>query len=62
MSGIIEVLIVLVVIGVALYLVYTYIPMAAPIKTVITVIVVLALVVWLLQTFGITNFKVPIGD
>jgi hypothetical protein len=52
----IEVLIVLVVLGVVWYLVTTYIPMPAPIKTVITVVAVLALCIWLLQYFGVTNF------
>ena len=50
---IIQVLIVLVVVGVILYLVQTYIPMAAPIKTIITVVVVLILCIWLLNVFGI---------
>ncbi len=51
--SIISLLIVLVIIGVCLYLVENYIPMAAPIKTVIRVIVVLVLVLWLLQAFGL---------
>jgi uncharacterized membrane protein len=51
----ITVLIVLVVVGVCLYLVENYIPMSPPIKVVLRVIVVLILVVWLLQVFGITD-------
>jgi hypothetical protein len=53
---VIEVLIVLVVVGVVLWLVNTYIPMAPPIKTVLNVTVVLILVIWLLNVFGITHF------
>lgn len=53
----IETLIVLVVIGVCWYLVVTYIPMPAPIKTVITVIAVLLLVIFLLNLTGITNIN-----
>ena len=49
----IELLVVLVVVGVALWLVNTYVPMQPPFKTVINVIVVLALVVWVLQFFGL---------
>jgi hypothetical protein len=49
----------LVVIGVALYLIETYIPMSPPIKTVIRVVVVLVLVLWLLRAFGI-NTTLPI--
>ncbi len=47
------IVVVLVVIGVCLYLVNTYVPMAAPVKTVLNVIVVMALVLWLLSAFGI---------
>jgi hypothetical protein len=55
----ISVLIVLIVVGVCLYLVQNYIPMAPPIKTVITVVVVLVLCLWLLQVFGITDMPIP---
>jgi hypothetical protein len=51
----ITVLIVLVIVGVCLYLLETYIPMSDPIKTVIRVLVVLFLILWLLQVFGIYN-------
>lgn len=52
----IEVLIVLVICGVVLYLVNTYIPLAAPIKMIINVVAVLFLCIWLLQFFGVTDF------
>jgi hypothetical protein len=39
--------------------VQTYIPMAAPIKTVITIVVVLFLCIWLLQVFGVADIPVP---
>ena len=55
----IQVLVVLVIVGLVLYLVQTYIPMAPPIKTVITVVVVLCLCLWLLQVFGVTDFPMP---
>jgi len=55
----ISIIVVLVVVGVILWLVQTYIPMLAPIKTVITVVVVLFLCIWLLRLFGIgTNLYV----
>lgn len=57
----ISVLIVLIIVGVCLYLVTTYIPMAPPIKTVITVVVVLVLCLWLLQIFGITGPHLPVA-
>lgn len=47
----ITLLLVLVVVGVCLYLVDTYIPMSPPIKVVIRVVVVIVLVLWLLRLF-----------
>ena len=55
----IELLLVLVIVGVCLFLIQTYIPTAAPIKTIITVVVVLCLVLWLLRVFGIADLPVP---
>jgi hypothetical protein len=58
---IISVIVTLVVIGVILWLLTTYIPMAPPVKTVIQVVVVLLLCLWLLSVFGITNYTyVPV--
>lgn len=56
--SIVNVLVVLVIVGVILWLVNTYIPMAPPIKTVINVVVVLVLCLWLLSLFGIGDFYV----
>jgi hypothetical protein len=53
--SLVGILILLVVVGVALYLVNTYVPMAAPIKTIINVVVVLVLVIWLLGAFGLLD-------
>ena len=55
----IGVLLTLIVVGVILWLVQTYIPLAAPIKTVITVVVVIFLCLWLLQVFGIGDMPIP---
>jgi hypothetical protein len=52
-------LLTLILVGVALYLVETYVPMAAPIKTVIRVVVVLVLVLYLLRAFGVSDVPVP---
>ena len=53
-------IIALILVGVALYLVNTYIPMDPKIKTVLNVVVVLVLVVWLLSLFGIADLAIPI--
>jgi len=55
----IAVLLALVVVGVCLYLVQTYIPMAAPIKTIITVVVVILACLWLLSVFGVADIPMP---
>jgi hypothetical protein len=57
--SLIGLVLVLIVIGVALYLVETYIPMSPPIKVVIRVVVVLVLVLWLLQIFGVVGPSIP---
>jgi hypothetical protein len=55
----IQLILVLVVVGVVLWLVFTYIPMAQPIKTIITVVVVIILCLWLLRLFGVGNIMIP---
>jgi hypothetical protein len=57
---VIQLLITLIVLGVILWLVNTYIPMPPPIKLVINVVIVLALCLWLLQAFGIGNYVIPV--
>jgi hypothetical protein len=54
----IQVIIVLIIVGVCLYLVQTYVPMSPPIKTILMVVVVLVLCLWLLQVFGITTIPI----
>jgi len=58
----IEIVIVLIVVGVILWLINTYIPMAGPIKSLLNAVVVIALVVWILEVVGlwhyVTNIRV----
>jgi len=51
----INLIITLVVIGVLLWLVNTYIPMDGKIKKILNVVVVICVVIWLLSAFGIIN-------
>jgi hypothetical protein len=51
----IHVLVVLVVVGVILWVVNTYIPMDAKIKRILNIVVVVVVVLWLLRAFGILN-------
>ena len=55
----ITVLLTLILVGVALYCVETFIPISPPVKVIIRVVVVLVLVLWLLQVFGISDLAVP---
>jgi hypothetical protein len=49
----INVVVVLIVVGVLLWLVNTYIPMDGKIKNILNIVVVIAVVIWLLQAFGL---------
>ena len=49
----INLVIALIIVGVALYLINRYIPMASSIKTILNVVVVVAVCVWVLQAVGI---------
>ncbi len=52
-TDLVRLCVVIVVLGVVLYLVNTYVPMAAPIKTLLTVVVVLVICLWLLRAVGL---------
>jgi cation transporter-like permease len=49
----INLIVVLIVVGVLLWLVNTYIPMDGKIKNILNIVVVVVVVVWLLQVFGV---------
>jgi hypothetical protein len=49
----INVVVALIVVGVLLWLVNTYIPMDGKIKNILNIVVVIAVVLWLLQAFGL---------
>ena len=53
----------LVVAGMILWLINTYIPMAGGIKTILNIVVVVVISVWVLQAFGlwqsVLNYRVP---
>jgi hypothetical protein len=49
----IQVLMVLIVVGVLLWLVNRFIPMAGTIKSILNAVVVIAVVLWLLNVFGL---------
>lgn len=59
----VQVLLILIVVGVLLWLVNTYIPMAGSIKSILNAVVVIVVVLWLLNVFGLldTVTKIRVG-
>ena len=57
----VNIVIALIIVGVVLWLINTFIPMAGSIKTILNVVVVVSVVIWVLQAVGmwgrITSFK-----
>ena len=51
----INIVLVLVVVGVGLWAINTYIPMPKPVKSILNIVVVVVLCLWLLQTFGVID-------
>lgn len=49
------IVLVLIVVGVLLWLINTYIPMQGTIKGLLNAVVVIAVVIWLLQAFGLLD-------
>lgn len=52
-------ILVLVVVGVILYLIETYVPMDPVLKTIIRVVVVICVCLYLLNVFGVVDMPIP---
>ena len=52
----VQILIALIVVGVLLWLVNSFIPMAGSIKSIFNAVVIIVVVVWLLNVFGLMHF------
>jgi len=59
--SLIGLIVVLVVVGVLLWAVESFVPMSPPIKRLLQIVVVLVLVLWLLQAFGLLGGDIRIG-
>ncbi len=53
--SLLTVLLVLIAVGVLLWLVNTYIPMDSKIKNILNAVVVIVVIIWLLQAFGLLD-------
>jgi hypothetical protein len=51
----VQILIVLIVVGVLLWLVNSFIPMQGTIKSILNAVVIIAVVLWLLNVFGLLH-------
>jgi len=51
----VTVVLILVAVGIVLWLINTYIPMQGTIKSILNAVVVIAVVIWLLQVFGLLD-------
>ncbi|MFZ0676776.1 Thivi_2564 family membrane protein [Candidatus Binatus sp.] len=59
----VNIVVILVVIGLVMWLINTYIPMAGAIKSLLNIVVFVVVLIWVLQTFGligaILGLKIP---
>ncbi len=60
MTPLITVIITLVVVGLILWLINRYIPMASSIKSILNIVVVIIVIIWLLRVFGIWGGNVNV--
>ncbi len=59
------IVVVLLIVGIALWLINEFVPMAGSIKAILNVVVVVAVCVWVLQAVGlwqsVLNYRVPVA-
>jgi len=53
--SLISIIVVLLIIGVLLWIINTYIPMAAPIKAILNLVVFICVVIWVLSALGLIS-------
>ncbi|MRR07236.1 MAG: hypothetical protein EG828_09875 [Deltaproteobacteria bacterium] len=56
MMPLLQVVLVLIVVGILLWLINRFIPMAGSIKTILNVVVVIVVILWLLNLFGVFSY------
>ena len=54
------IVVVLIVVGVILWLINRYVPMASSIKTILNIVVVIVVILWLLRAFGVISSGSPV--
>jgi hypothetical protein len=51
----VNIVVILVVVGLVMWLINTYIPMASAIKSLLNIVVFVVVLIWILQTFGLVG-------
>jgi hypothetical protein len=57
--SLISIVVALIVVGVILWVINTYIPMDGKIKSILNIVVIIVVAIWLLQSFGVLG---SVGD
>ncbi|QNT68593.1 Thivi_2564 family membrane protein [Defluviicoccus vanus] len=58
--SLVSIIIALIVVGVVLWAINTYIPMDGKIKGILNIVVVVGVILWLLQSFGVFNSAITV--
>jgi hypothetical protein len=58
--SLVSLIVLLIFIGIGLWLLNTYIPMAQPIKTLVNVLVIVVAFLLVLQAFGFLSYTIPV--
>lgn len=53
----IQLVLILIAVGVGLYLINRFIPMASSIKSILNIVVVIVVIIWLLKVFGVLDMS-----
>ena len=58
--SLVSIIIALIVVGVVLWVINTYIPMDGKIKGILNIVVVVGVILWLLQSFGVFDSAITV--
>jgi hypothetical protein len=61
--SLVTIILVLVVVGMLLWAINTYVPMAGGVKSLLNAVVIILLIIWLLQAFGVIHLlNIRVGE
>ena len=59
--SLVSIVVALIIVGVVLWAINTYIPMDGKIKGILNIVVVVGVILWLLQGFGVLQSGIPVN-